>query len=97
MKIVLISAALVVAMTTPAFAKHCPKDVAIIDQSLSKSMGSGKMDMKGMGSDKMSMMMKAKTLPDRGAAEHKSGNHGASIKTLHEAIKMLGLKPFKTM
>jgi len=29
MKIVLISAALVVAMTTPAFAKHCPKDVAI--------------------------------------------------------------------
>ena len=41
--------------------------------------------------------MKAKTLRDRGAAEHKSGNHGASIKTLHEAIKMLGLKPFKTM
>ncbi len=86
MKSILVAAAVVMAMTTPALAKHCPKDVKIIDQSLSKAMGLNKMQ-----------MTEVKALRDKGAALHKSGKHGESIKVLHEAIKILGVEPYKPM
>ncbi len=75
-----------VGLSSPAFAKHCPKDAAIIDQALAKGAGSGKMQ-----------MTEAKALRDKGMALHKSGNHGESIKVLHAAIKLLGVKPYKPM
>jgi cytochrome c peroxidase len=87
MKIILVAGALVVAMTTPALAKHCPKDLAIIDQGMPKFMQSAQMQ----------NMMKVKTLRDAGAAHHKSGNHSASIKALHDAVKLMGLKPYTAM
>ncbi len=86
MKRILVAAAVVVAMTSPAFAKHCPKDVEIINQSLPKAKGLNNMQ-----------MTEIKALRDKGAAYHKSGNHGESIKVLHEAIKILGVKPYKPM
>ncbi len=86
MKSILIAAAVVVAMTSPAFAKHCPNDVKIIDQSLPKTMGLNKMQ-----------MTEVKALRDKGAALHKSGKHGESIKVLHQAVKILGVEPYKPM
>ncbi len=42
-------------------------------------------------------MTEVKALRDKGDALHKSGNHGESIKVLHEAIKILGVEPYKAM
>ncbi len=84
MKCILLAAVVVVAMTTPALAKHCPNDVKIIDQSLPKAMGLNE-----------TQMTEIKALRDKGAALHKSGDHAESIKALHEAVKMLGVEPYK--
>ncbi len=84
MKSILVAAAVMVAMTSPAFAKHCPRDVKIIDQSLSKATGLNAMQ-----------MAEVKALRDKGAALHKSGMHGESIKALHAAVKILGVAPYK--
>ncbi len=86
MKSIFLAAAVVVAMTSPAFAKHCPKDVKIIDQSLPKATNLNQMQ-----------MTEVKALRDKGAALHKSGKHGESIKVLHEAVKILGVEPYKAM
>ncbi len=86
MKSILLAAAVVVAMTSPAFAKHCPKDVKIIDEALAKATGLTEMQ-----------MTEVKALRDKGDALHKSGNHGESIKVLHEATKILGVEPYKPM
>jgi hypothetical protein len=86
MKSILLAAAVVVAMTSPAFAKHCPKDVKIIDEALPKATGLTEMQ-----------MTEVKALRDKGDALHKSGKHGESIKVLHEAIKILGVEPYKAM
>ena len=86
MKLILVAAAMVVAMSSPAFAKHCPRDAKIIDQSLTKAMGLSKMQ-----------MTMVKELHDKGLALHKSGNHGESIKALHAATKILGVKPYTPM
>ncbi len=84
MKSIFVAAAVVVAMTSPAFAKHCPRDVKIIDQSLSKAMGLNNMQ-----------MAEVKALRDKGAAYHKRGSHGEAIKALQEATKILGVEPYK--
>ncbi len=86
MKRILVAAAVVVGMTSPAFAKHCPKDVKIIDEALPKATGLTEMQ-----------MTEVKALRDKGAALHKSGKHGESIKVLHEAVKILGVEPYKAM
>ncbi len=86
MKSILVAAAVVVGMTSPAFAKHCPKDVKIIDEALPKATDLNQMQ-----------MTEVKALRDKGAAFHKSGNHGESIKVLHEAIKILGVEPYMPM
>lgn len=36
-------------------------------------------------------MSKVKALRDKGLAEHNAGKHGNSLKTLHEAMKILGI------
>ncbi len=86
MKSILLAAAVVVAMTSPAFANHGPKDVKIIDEALAKATGLTDMQ-----------MTEVKALRDKGDALHKSGNHGESIKVLHEATKILGVEPYKAM
>ena len=86
MKSVLVAAAVLVAMTSPAFAKHCPNDVKIIDKSMPMAKGMNNMQ-----------MTEVKALRDKGAALHKSGKHGDAIKALHAATKILGVKPYKPM
>ena len=85
MKSILVAAAVVVAMTmtSPAFAKHCPKDAKIIEEAMSKATGLSKMQ-----------MSEVKELHDKGVAFHKSGKHAESIKALHAATKILGVKPY---
>ena len=86
MKSILLAAAVVVAMTSPAFAKHCPKDVKIIDEALAKATGLTEMQ-----------MTEVKALRDKGDALHKSGNHGDAITVLHAATTILGVKPYMPM
>ena len=86
MKSILVAAAVVMAMTTPALAKHCPKDVKVIDQALPKAKGLSK-----------TQLAEVKALRDKGAALHKSKKHGEAIKALHAATKILGVAPYKAM
>ena len=86
MKTILVAAAVLMAMTAPAFAKHCPKDVKIIDQALPKATGLNE-----------TQIAEVKALRDKGAAFHKSKKHGEAIKALHAATKILGVKPYMPM
>lgn len=61
----------------PALAGHCPKDVRLIDQSLKTARISD------------ANMTTVKALRDKGDGQHKAGQHGASLATLHEAMKIL--------
>ena len=86
MKYLFIAMAVLIGMASPAFAKHCPKDAKIIDQSMREAF---ELTTK--------QMAEVKALHDMGLAFHKDGNHGESIKALHAATKILGVKPYKPM
>jgi hypothetical protein len=73
----LIATAVVVAFTSPAGAFHCPKNVKAINAAIGNSNLSA--------GDKA----KVKSLSDEGFAQHKAGDHRASVKTLAEAMRML--------
>ena len=66
-------------LSNPALAGHCPRDVRVIDQALKTTKLSG---------DNMSMV---KSLRDKGKEQHESGDHGASLDSLHAAMKILGI------
>ncbi len=86
MKRLFIAVAVLIGMTSPAFAKHCPNDAKLIDQAMGKAFELTKMQ-----------MTEVKVLRDKGVALHKDGKHGEAIKALHAATKILGVKPFKPM
>ena len=86
MKQLFIAVAVLIGITSPAFAKHCPKDAKIIDQSMREAFELTTMQ-----------MAEVKRLHDMGLAYHKDGKHGEAIKTLHAATKILGVKPYKPM
>ncbi len=86
MKQLFIAVAVLIGITSPAFAKHCPKDAKIVEQAMSKATGLNKMQ-----------MSEVKALRAMGLAYHKDGNHGEAIKALHAATKILGVKPYKPM
>ena len=67
--------------TASAYANQCPRDMAKIDAILPIKMS------------KLSAgnLAKVKSLRSQGDAEHKSGNHDASVKALAEAMKILGI------
>ena len=75
-----------IGISSPAFAKHCPKDAKLIDQAMREAAGLTKMQ-----------MTEVKVLHDQGLAYHKDGKHGEAIKALHAATKILGVKPYKPM
>jgi hypothetical protein len=83
-KRIIVSVAVLVALTSPVLAKHCPLDAKIITQAMVNATGLS-----------AAQMIKVKTLRDEGMALHKSGKHGASIKALHEATHILGVEPYK--
>ena len=66
-------------LSMPALAGHCPKDVRLIDGAVKMTKVSD------------TAMSKVKALRDKGNEQHQSGQHGASLATLHEAMKMLGV------
>lgn len=66
-------------LSMPALAGHCPKDVKLIDESLKMTKVSD------------AIMSRVKALRDKGNEQHQNGQHGASLATLHEAMKMLGI------
>ena len=86
MKRLFVAAAVVigVGLSSPAFAKHCPMDAKIIDDTISTAKGLSELQ-----------KSQAKSLRDKGMALHKAGKHAESIKTLHAAIKILGVAPYK--
>lgn len=75
----LLVAAMTIFMTGTAFASQCPKDMAEIDAALPKAELSE--------SDKAKVM----ELRAKGEEQHKAGEHAASVKTLGEAKKILGI------
>ncbi|HLJ62758.1 MAG TPA: hypothetical protein VKT70_01540 [Stellaceae bacterium] len=84
MKHLILAAAFVLAIGAPAFANHCPKDMAQIDAALAKSpkLSAEQLD-------------EVKKLRAQGEAEHKAGDHTASVATLAKAEKILGLTPIE--
>lgn len=64
----------------PAFAFHCPKDMAAIDAALPSSTLSD--------ADKAKVM----ELRSKGEELHKASDHAGSVKTLEEAMVLLGIK-----
>ena len=66
-------------LIAPALAAHCPRDVKAIDAALKMTKISD------------AKMSKVKALRDKGNAEHSGGKHGDSIKSLHEAMTILGI------
>lgn len=70
------AAALLIA--TPAFAFHCPRDMAAIDAALANNPD--------LSDDRMA---EVKELRARGEEEHKAGNHQASVDTLAQAMEIL--------
>ena len=66
------------ALTTPAFASHCPTLVNKIDET----MKTAQLD--------DATKTKVMELRDKGKAEHEAGDHAASEADLNEALKLLG-------
>jgi len=71
---------MLLALSLPAFASHCPTDMKKIDAALASNP-----------SVSASTLTRVKELRASGEMQHKSGNHTQSIKDLHEAMGLLGL------
>lgn len=81
MKRILPVAAALLFASGAAFAFHCPKDMKEIDAALAKHPNLSKQQ-----------MSEVKKLRAKGEAEHKAGNHQASVDDLAKAKDILGLK-----
>ncbi len=68
------------AFATPAFAFHCPADMAKIDAALPKASLSA------------ADLAEVKALRATGKQQHAAGNHAASITTLSKAMKILEIQ-----
>ena len=77
MKKALIFAAFL-ALTTPAFATHCPTMMKQIDDAMKTAQ---------LDDAKKAQVM---DLYNKGKAEHEAGDHAASEASLGEALKILG-------
>lgn len=81
MKRLILAMALATLAVSPAFAYHCPADMAQIDAALGK-----KPDLSA------EQMSKVKALRAEGEKLHKAGDHDRSIQVLAEAKTILGIK-----
>ena len=79
MKSFFAAAVLTLGLTGPALAFHCPADIAKIDAALQTTSLSA--------ADKAKVM----ELRNEGEKQHKAGQHQASVDTLAQAMKMLGI------
>lgn len=67
-------------LTVPAYAFHCPADVAKIDAALQAGTNLS-----------TAQLAEIKGLRDEGERLHKAGNHSESVKVLGEAMEILGI------
>jgi hypothetical protein len=80
-KRILAAALLATLVASPAFAFHCPNDMAKIDAALAKNP-----------SISAQQLAEVKKLRAEGEALHKAGDHAQSVKVLGESMAMLGIK-----
>jgi len=81
MKRTLLAAALLMALATPAFAMHCPADMAKIDAALAQSPS--------LSAEQLAEVQKLRA---EGETMHKAGNHQDSVDTLAKAMAILGIQ-----
>jgi len=79
MKKIALAAVMALGLASPAFANHCPMDMAKIDAAMKTTTVDDATKKKVM------------ELYNKGKAEHETGNHAASVKDLGEAMKLLGI------
>lgn len=80
--------AVMLVLATPAFASHCPKDVAEIDALLDKIEANEKPDIQ-LSNEQFSEVT---ALRDQGEELHNAGKHEAAVEVLHQALKILGIE-----
>ncbi|HEV8026670.1 MAG TPA: hypothetical protein VGP50_04535, partial [Stellaceae bacterium] len=78
MKQYLAAAVVLVALSAPAFANHCPKDMAAIDAALAKNPPLSE-----------AQLTEVKKLRAEGEALHKAGKHQESVDALQKAEDIL--------
>ena len=74
----LLTAVFFLLATSSAFAGSCPMKIGLIDKALSAG--------------NVKNAEQVKTLRDKAEALHSSGDHGGSVSTLKEAMKLGGIK-----
>ncbi len=77
----LATALALVAFSAPAFAGHCPSDMAKIDAALAGDPG--------LGADQLA---KVTELRATGETLHIGGKHGQSVAALGESMEILGIQ-----
>ncbi len=81
MKALLATLAIAAALlTVPAYAFHCPADMAKIDAAIQAGTNLS-----------AAQLAEVQRLREEGGQLHKAGNHADSVKALGEAMKMLGI------
>jgi hypothetical protein len=78
MKQYVAAAAVLLALTAPAFANHCPKDMAAIDAALAKKPQLSE-----------AQLVQVKKLRAEGEAQHKAGKHQEAVETFQKAEDIL--------
>ena len=81
MKRILLTTAALLFLSAPAFAMHCPQDMAAIDAALAKNPS--------LTAEKLA---EVKKLRAEGETLHKSSKHQDSVDTLAKAKKILSLQ-----
>ena len=81
MKRIVLAAALTLAFATPAFAFHCPADMAKIDAKLAQNPP--------LTAEQLAEVQK---LRKEGEDYHKAGNHQEAVDTLAKAMQILGIQ-----
>jgi hypothetical protein len=81
MKLHHLIAAIVLTVSTSAFAMHCPVDMKKIDTALAEGPNLSP-----------EQLARVKNLRAEGEALHKAGKHQASVDTLGEAMQILGIE-----
>lgn len=80
MRLILLATLLSVGLASPAFAFHCPKDMAEIDAALAQNPE--------LSADQLA---EVKDLRAEGEELHKSGKHQEAVDTLAQAKEVLGI------
>ncbi len=81
MRQTLAAAAILAALATPAFAMHCPADMAKIDAALAEDPQ--------LSAEQLAEVQRLRA---EGQAQHEAGQHQESVDTLAKAMEILGIQ-----